>query len=162
MLKLMMLFQKKTPKNAKYTSPTIQKKILHILANKVRTKIREEIGDAKFCILVDEAKDASNREQMAIVLRFVDVHGFLRERFFEIVHVKDTTALTLKKEISDVLARYNLNIENMRGQGYDGASNMRGAWNELQALFLRDSPSAYYVHCFAHRLQLTLVAAAEK
>ncbi|GFY98405.1 General transcription factor 2-related zinc finger protein [Actinidia rufa] len=73
----------------------------------------------------------------------------------------DTTALTLKKEISDVLARYNLNIENMRGQGYDGASNMRGAWNGLQALFLRDSPSAYYVHCFAHRLQLALVVAAE-
>ena len=151
----------KAPKNAKYTSPMIQKEILHILANKVRNIIREEIGDAKFCILVDEAKDTANREQMAIVLRFVDVHGFLRERFFEIVHVTDTTAFTLKKEISDVLARYNLNIENMRGQGYDGASNMRGAWNGLQALFLKDCPYAYYIHCFAHRLQLALVAAAE-
>ncbi|GFZ13169.1 hypothetical protein Acr_23g0015540 [Actinidia rufa] len=47
--------------------------------------------------------------------------------FFEIVHVTDTTAVTLKKEISDVLARYNLNIENMRGQG---ASPKRQ--NELQ------------------------------
>jgi hypothetical protein len=37
---------------------------------------------------------------------------------------------------------------------------MRGAWNGLQALFLRDCPYAYYVHCFAHRLQLALVAAA--
>jgi hypothetical protein len=37
---------------------------------------------------------------------------------------------------------------------------MRGAWNRLQALFLKDCPYAYYVHCFAHRLQLTLVAAA--
>ncbi|XP_057515035.1 uncharacterized protein LOC130796692 [Actinidia eriantha] len=151
----------KAPKNAKYTSPMIQKEILHILANKVRNIIREEIGNAKFCILVDEAKDVANREQMAIVLRFVDVHGFLKERFFEIVHVTDTTAFTLKKEISDVLARYNLNIENMRGQGYDGASNMRRAWNGLQALFLKDCPYAYYIHCFAHRLQLALVAAAE-
>ncbi|GFS37034.1 general transcription factor 2-related zinc finger protein [Actinidia rufa] len=98
---------------------------------------------------------------MAIVLRFVNIHDFLREHFFEIVHVTDTTTLTLKKEISDVLACYNLDIENMKGQGCDGASNMRGAWNGLQALFLRDSPSAYYVHCFAHRLQLTLVVAAE-
>jgi len=48
----------------------------------------------------------------------------------------------------------------MRGQGYDGAKNMRGAWNGLQALFLRDCPYAYYIHYFAHRLQLTLVAAA--
>ena len=48
----------------------------------------------------------------------------------------------------------------MRGQGYDGASNMRGPWNRLQALFLIDCPYAYYVHCFAHRLQLALVATA--
>eukprot|EP00258_Populus_trichocarpa_P022501 XP_024438520.1 zinc finger MYM-type protein 1 [Populus trichocarpa] len=73
---------------------------------------------------------------------------------------RDTTSSTLKKEICDVLARYNLHIFNMRGQGYDGASNMRGAWNGLQALFLRDCPYAYYVHCFAHRLQLALVATA--
>ncbi|XP_058211520.1 uncharacterized protein LOC131323690 [Rhododendron vialii] len=38
---------------------------------------------------------------------------------------------------------------------------MRGAWNGLQALFLKDCPYAYYIHCFAHRLQLALVAAAE-
>ena len=48
----------------------------------MRNKIRDEVKDAKFSILVDEAKDESNREQMAIVLRFVDVDGFLRERFF--------------------------------------------------------------------------------
>ncbi|XP_024453876.2 uncharacterized protein LOC18096834 [Populus trichocarpa] len=140
----------KAPKNAKYTSPTIQKEILYILANKVRKKICEEVRDAKFCILVDEAKDASNKEQMAIFLRFVDIQGFVQERFFSIVHVSDTTSSTLKKEICDVLARYNLHIFNMRGQGYDGASNMCGAWNRLQALFLRDCPYAYYAIEIAH------------
>ena len=69
--------------------------------------------------------------------------------FFSIVHVSNTTSSTLKKEICDLLARYNLHILNMRGQGYDGASNMRGAWNGLQALFLKDCPYAYYVYCFA-------------
>ncbi|XP_050242162.1 uncharacterized protein LOC126691132 [Quercus robur] len=111
--------------NAKYTSPTIQKEILHILASNVRNAIREEIGDAKFCILVDEARDESKREQMAIILRFVDKEGFIKERFFHVVHVRDITALTLKNEICAVLSRYNLHIENIRGQGYDGASNMR-------------------------------------
>jgi hypothetical protein len=138
----------KALKNAKYTLPTIQKEILHILANKVRKKICEEVRDAKFCIWVDEAKDASNKEQMAIVLSFIDIQGFVRECFFGIVHVSDTTSSTLKKEICDVLDRYNLHIFNMRGQGYDAASNMRGAWNGLQALFLRDCPYTYYVHFF--------------
>ena len=44
--------------------------------------IRKEVGDASFCILVDEAQDESKREQMAIVLRFVNKDGFLVERFF--------------------------------------------------------------------------------
>ena len=40
------------PGNAKYTSPTIQKEILHILASNVRNAIREEIGDANFAFLL--------------------------------------------------------------------------------------------------------------
>ena len=148
--------------NAKYTSPKIQQELLKILADSVRDKIRAEIGDTKFCILVDEAVDESNKEQMAIILRYVDDDGFIRERFFEVVCVNDTSALTLKREICIVLNRYNLLIENLRGQGYDGASNMRGEWNGLQALFLKDCPYAYYVHCFAHRLQLALVAASKE
>ena len=39
---------------------------------------------------------------------------------------------------------------------------MRGEWNGLQALFLKDYPYAYYVHCMAHRLQLALVIASRE
>ncbi|XP_012833666.1 PREDICTED: zinc finger MYM-type protein 1-like [Erythranthe guttata] len=152
----------KAPPTAKYISPTIQKEILHIIASKVRNKIREDIGDSKFCILVDEARDESKKEQMALVLRFVDKIGVLQERFFDIVSVKDTTSLTLKHELSTFFSHHALSIDNLRGQGYDGASNMRGEWNGLQALFLKDCPYAYYVHCFAHRLQLALVAASRE
>nr|XP_023891585.1 zinc finger MYM-type protein 1-like [Quercus suber] len=151
-----------TPGNVKYTSSTIQKEILHILANNVRNAIHEEIGDAKFCILVDEVRDESKREQMAIILRFVDKEGFIKKCFFHIVHVRDTTALTLNNEICAVLSHYNLHIENIQGQEYDGVSNMRGEWNGLQALFLKDYPYAYYVQCMAHRLQLALVTASKK
>ncbi|XP_073064114.1 uncharacterized protein [Primulina eburnea] len=75
----------KAPGNARYTSPEVQKEILHIIGNGVRNKIRDEIGDSKFCILVDEAKDVSNKEQMTIILRFVNAHGFLRKHFFQIM-----------------------------------------------------------------------------
>ena len=37
----------KAPKNATYTSPRIQKEILHVFSIKVKKAIREEIGDAK-------------------------------------------------------------------------------------------------------------------
>ncbi|KAL9681677.1 hypothetical protein QQ045_013464 [Rhodiola kirilowii] len=149
------------PKNATYRSPTTQKQIANILGNKVRANIREEIGDSKFCILIDEAVDVANKEQMAIILRFVDCKGIIRERFFKVISVVDTCSQTLKEEISKVLAEYDLKVEDIRGQGYDGASNMRGQFNGLQALLLRVCPYAYYVHCFAHRLQLSLNAAAK-
>ncbi|KAJ9174848.1 hypothetical protein P3X46_013449 [Hevea brasiliensis] len=62
----------------------------------------------------------------------------------------------------DVLARHNLSIKNIRGQGYDGASNMRGEWSGLLALFLSECPYAYYIHCFPHRLHLALVATSRE
>jgi hypothetical protein len=85
------------PQNAKYTSHQIQKEILHVFARNVQSSIRHKIGDARFCLIIDEARDESRREQMALVIRFVDRNGFIRERFLDIVHVKDTTASTLKK-----------------------------------------------------------------
>ncbi|XP_030486911.2 uncharacterized protein LOC115703821 [Cannabis sativa] len=152
----------KAPRNATYTSPTTQKQVLHVLGNKVRNAIREEIGDAKFSVIVDEARDESKKEQMSIVLRFVDKDGYVQERFFGLIHVKDTAALTLKEGIFSILSNYSLDLQSIRGQGYDGASNMRGQWNGLQALILSECPYAYYVHCFAHRLQLALVAASRE
>ncbi|XP_021744853.1 zinc finger MYM-type protein 1-like [Chenopodium quinoa] len=133
------------PQNAKYTSPAIQKEILQVFANKVQKEIREEIGDSKYYIIVDGSRDISKREQMAIVLRFADKDGYLRERFFELVHVKDTTSKTLREEISMVLSNHELSIQNLIGQGYDGASNMRGEWNCLKALFMEECRYAYYL-----------------
>ncbi|XP_022872201.1 zinc finger MYM-type protein 1-like [Olea europaea var. sylvestris] len=98
---------------------------------------------------------------MAIILRFVNNDGVIIERFFAIKSVSDTTSSNLKNEICDVLVRHDLQVKKIRGQEYDGASNMRGTWNGLQALFLKECPYAYYIHCFAHRLQLTLVSAAK-
>ncbi|KAH1081810.1 hypothetical protein J1N35_021571 [Gossypium stocksii] len=153
---------KSAPQNASYTSSTIQKEILQIYASKVRNVIREEIGDRKFSIIVDEARDESKKEQMVIILRFVDEQGQVKERFFDIVHVKDTASLNLKNVIFNVLLQHSFDIQNIRGQGYDGASNMRGEFSGLQALILNDCRYAYYVHCFTHRLHLALVAAARE
>jgi hypothetical protein len=43
-----------------------------------------------------------------------------------------------------------------------GASNMRGEINGLKSLILKENKCTFYVHCFAHQLQLALVAVANK
>ncbi|XP_028053853.1 zinc finger MYM-type protein 1-like [Camellia sinensis] len=155
----------KVSKNASYTSPKIQKEILHIFSTKVNNAIREEIGYAKYCIIVDEARDdacdESKKEQMAIVLRFVDKDSFVREPFLGLIHVSNIAISTLKDGIYSVLSHHNLDIQNIRGPRYDGARKMRGEWKGLQALVLNDCPYAYYIHYFAHRLQLALVEASK-
>ncbi|CAL1387335.1 unnamed protein product [Linum trigynum] len=128
------------PKNAKYTSHVVQKQILHVLAKKIRKQIFEDIGDSKYSIIVDEASDESRHEQMVIILRFVDAKGFIQERFLNLVHVKDTTSKTFHSAICSTLASFKFSLHNLRGQGYDGASNMRCEWKGLQELFLKDFP----------------------
>ncbi|GJV75109.1 zinc finger MYM-type protein 1-like protein [Tanacetum coccineum] len=111
----------------------------------VRKHIRREVGDSYFCVMVDEARDELKEEQIAIALRFVDKDGFIRERFLDLVHVYDTMAVTLKTNLWKQLLNYEFDISKIRGQGYDGASNMRGEWNGLQALVAKDCPYAYYL-----------------
>ncbi|KAF7148690.1 hypothetical protein RHSIM_Rhsim03G0046700 [Rhododendron simsii] len=73
------------PQNASYHSGKIQKEILSIFYDKIQRFICEEINGGKFCIIVDESQDESNREQMAIILRFVDKDGLIQEQFCIIV-----------------------------------------------------------------------------
>lgn len=39
---------------------------------------------------------------------------------------------------------------------------MRGEFNGLKTLIMNENPFAFYVHCFAHQLQLTIVAVTSK
>ena len=39
---------------------------------------------------------------------------------------------------------------------------MQGMWNGIQALILNDGSYAYYIHCFAHRIQLALVKVSKQ
>ena len=49
-----------------------------------------------------------------------------------------------------------LMLSKLRGQGYDGATNMNGVYSGVQARFQEKQPLAIYVHCMAHNLNLAL------
>ncbi|KAK4713316.1 hypothetical protein R3W88_019223 [Solanum pinnatisectum] len=150
------------PQNDTLTCPMIQKDIANACAKETLKAIIGDLNGDYFGILVDESKDISHKEQMALFLCFVNKNGEVVERFISLVHVSDTLACSLKKMIYSLLSVHLLSPSKIRGQGYDGASNMKGEINGLKTLIMKDSPSAYYIHCFAHQLQLTLVAIAKK
>ncbi|KAK9714741.1 hypothetical protein RND81_06G116300 [Saponaria officinalis] len=97
----------KSPGNCTLTSSQIQKDI--------------ELDGSFFAILADESADISDKEQMALWLRYVDKMGKVKERLLGIVRVGDTISLTLKAAIEKLLIENSLTLSSVRGQGYDGA-----------------------------------------
>ncbi|KAH0683079.1 hypothetical protein KY290_021666 [Solanum tuberosum] len=71
----------KAPKNEMMCSPSIQKDIVDSCAKETIKSILEDLDGDYFGILVDESKDVSHKEQMALVLRYVNKEGEVIERF---------------------------------------------------------------------------------
>jgi len=62
---------------------------------------------------------------MAVVIHYVNKIGIVKERFIGVVHVQNTTSLSLKAGIDSLLAEHSLSLSRVRSQGYDGARNMQ-------------------------------------
>ncbi|XP_042387408.1 uncharacterized protein LOC121979487 [Zingiber officinale] len=112
--------------NNQMISPTIQKDLTRACASKITLSVIEDIGNNVFSLMVDESRDISVKEQMRVALRYVNKRGQVTERFLAIVHVSDTSSHSLKDAIDALFVKHGLSLSRLKGQGYDGASNMRG------------------------------------
>ena len=144
-------------RNATYTSSVIQNQVIDVFADQVRQKIIGNVQVAKwFSVIADEVTDVSNKEQLSLVLRYVEPDTLLvREDivgFFEC----DTgiSGRALADKITSCVRAYGLDLSNLRGQAYDGAGNMAGSVNGTAALIASDYPLAIYLHCTSHCLNL--------
>ncbi|KAM3695753.1 hypothetical protein ACJW31_07G157300 [Castanea mollissima] len=98
------------PENHQMTSPNIQKEIANATTIETINAIIKDIGDSLFAIIVDESRDMSTKEQLAIDLRYVDKLGLVNERFLGITHVNNISAVTLKSAIEKVFNKHSLSI----------------------------------------------------
>jgi hypothetical protein len=57
--------------NCKMTSHEIQKNLASCCAEEITEAIMEEIGNRPFSVLIDESRDISVKEQMAVILRYI-------------------------------------------------------------------------------------------
>ena len=115
-----------------------------------------------FVVLADETTDISGIEQFNIAIRYYRLStSEMCEEFLDFVPVKSTTGEKLSETIIEKLKSWGLDIKYLRGQGYDGASNMSGAFNGVAARILAIQPLAFYTHCSAHSLNLVVVSSCE-
>lgn len=144
--------------NYTYTSASYINNFINIMSNHILKNITVDIKNAKiFSILVDETQDLSCYEQVSIVIRYVDDKFEIHEVFYGFYKTDRTDSTTLANLIKEILLKNNLKVENIRGQCYDGAAAMRGTYNGVQAKIRELNPLAFYVHCYAHILNLCLV-----
>ncbi|XP_050897949.1 uncharacterized protein LOC127104845 [Lathyrus oleraceus] len=117
------------------TSPDIQKDIVKASITVTTQVILDGLGDDLFAILIDKSHDISVKEQMIVVICYVNNEGKVIERFLGVVHVSNTIALTLKSALESLFAKYGLSLSRIRGQGYDEATSCkrRDTFRESQA-----------------------------
>ena len=106
--------------------------------------LREILGDTRaatwFSLIADEATDSSHNEQLSLLIR-VDSHYTIHEDTLGFVQLKNMKANTLYSIIKNILIHCSLPIVQCRGQAFNGASNMSGAQNWIQALVKKRSQS---------------------
>ena len=151
------------PKNATYKSKTTQNELIECFGNQITDRIISEVKKGGiFSIIADETPDIAKREQLALSLRFVDSNGLIQEKFIKFIECDTgTSANAIVEKLKTALRDLGLEVKDIRGQGYDGASNMSGQKAGVAKVFNDENPFALFVHCFAHRLNLVVADACK-
>ncbi|XP_025196209.1 zinc finger MYM-type protein 1-like [Melanaphis sacchari] len=138
------LIRERCKRNAQYISPKIQNEIVNIC----------------FCVLADETADVAGIEQFSICARYI-YNNEIKEDFLNFVPVESTTGENLAHTLIKSLENFGINIQYLRGQGYDGAASMSGRFNGVQSIIKKQYKTAVYVHCSAHVLNLVICSSCE-
>ncbi len=140
-----------------FTSPCAQNEMIEMFSHHILRKIVSDIQLNEFyAVTVDGTKDISGKEQESFCLRHVDSDLYVHEDFIGLYEVPSTTGDVLARTLFDVLARCGLSISNMRGQTYDGASNMSGCYSGCKARVQERQPLALFFHCGSHASNLVM------
>ena len=139
----------------KYICKTSQNEIISILGGQIHKLIIEEIGSGPYSIIIDQTTDLSRDEQVAFCIRYV-YKGQIKEKFVKF----NTTASTRSDDLEQIVLRHlrelGLSGNFIVGQSYDGASNMSGIYTGLAARLREKFKTAIYIHCYDHRLNLSI------
>ena len=119
-------------------------------------KVNLEVAGT-YSILIDECKDNAGHEELALCFRYVNQDGYIEERFYEMVRLKDTDAESIF-QIGVLNTLENIGLtSSLIALGADGASVMSGCNEGVYSKLKRSFPWLIYIHCTAHRLNLIVL-----
>ncbi|XP_050889765.1 uncharacterized protein LOC127095061 [Lathyrus oleraceus] len=96
---------------------------------------------------------------MSLIIRYVDIYSAsvsIEESFLGFLNVNDTSGQGLFDVLQNELKELGLDLFDVRGQGYNNGSNMKGKHQGVQKRFLDINPRVFYTPCGCHSLDLAL------
>ena len=139
-----------------HISPQTQNEVIEILGKDiVPIDILTKSEGSK--VLHSISRRGNSTVHLALCVRFVDAECNIREEFLSFNPLLRISGEYLAKTILSSLDNLGLGARNIRGQGYDGASNMSSHKVGVQAKIEDVVPLATYVHCSRHCLNLVIV-----
>ena len=112
-------------RNLTYIHHRSQNEMIEVIGKSIiQHDLLNEIKEAKIHTILCDEVTSSNDEIMSLCVRFVDAKKQIREEFIEFIHVERITGEVLFEAVRDFYQKNDLHLEDLRGQCYDGASNM--------------------------------------
>ena len=152
-----------------YISPQIQNELISIIGMEIQRKIIEPIlrKNLPYAIIFDETPDIAKKEQMSVVIRFIDEFS-IKEKFIGFYDcfaeaksfIKDfdgsLTGSAIGNIVTGILNRLNLPIRNLVSISTDTASVMASQEKGAVAKIKLSAPHAIHSPCLNHILNLSL------
>ena len=153
------------PRNARYTSKTIQNEIIGIIADLIREYFHRCLKRSpRFALIADETT-SEGREVLSVCLRLLDLENpqnpVQREVLIDLCDLARTTGAVIASTIRNSLERNKINIEHCCGQAYDTTSSMSSDKKGVQAEISKYAPDAEYQGCCLHSLNLVICHACK-
>lgn len=148
----------KGPRNASYTSNRTQNDIIQSIHNVMLRKISSMLKNKYVSIIADETSDCGHHEQMSIVVRFFDTSlNKPVEYFMGLQRLLKVDSQSIFEALNNFVENIGISWENVISVCFDGAANMSGCHNGVQMKCKEKNENIFYVHCYAHCLNLVLV-----
>ena len=123
----------------------------------IQRSIMSDVDSSEFVGLVaDGTTDICGEEQLSVCLQYLNRDLVPENAFVGFYSAPSSTGETITDIVMDVLVRFGVSTNKLSGFSFDTAANVSGVHKEVQARLKGRNPSALYVPCCNHSLDLVL------
>lgn len=151
------------PRNAKYTSKTIQNEILEIAADQVGAFYRICLQKCPHYSLIADEVTSHGKEILSVCLRFLEIdhaNFHIKPKKHEVLldfhFLQRITGKSIAEGILHVLQKHEIDVKNCQGQAHDTTASMSSSTSGVQAHIKENAPDAEFQGCCLHSLNLVI------